>query len=337
MKIIATSPCRISLIGGGTDVDPFASQYGGKVLNLAISLYHQAILTPHLNKNINISALGSQLNLDSYSTKLSYGNDPKFDLIRAIINYFQPRLKSGFSLVITGPDHVLGLGRSGSVAVAVISALNYWLKTKLSLKAIGLLAADLEIIELGWSGGRQDSLAAVFGGINIMDFGPGKKISVQPVKLHSEQIKSFLDWTFMIHIGGDHHSYRQQEKLIQGMSNQQKLSALKSLKAAVPLAVKALKASDWQALGTILHQGWLAKKKSNPIVANKFIDQVYQQSINCGALGGKVAGSGGAGNMFFIIPPEKKPLAIKSLTALGAELVPFTIDFQGVKVEKYAD
>ena len=46
MKIHSQAPVRIGLIGGGTDVNPFAAQHGGKVLSLAINLYHQVTLEP---------------------------------------------------------------------------------------------------------------------------------------------------------------------------------------------------------------------------------------------------------------------------------------------------
>lgn len=332
MTIVAQAPCRISLVGGGTDVDPFAAKYGGQVLNLAVSLYHTATLVPHSAKTITVTALGKTLTLASAAKKLTYGLDPQFDLVRAIINHFRSKLPSGFSLIVSGPDKVLGLGRSGSAAVAMIAAFDAWLNTRLSRQQIALLAADLEIKELGWSGGRQDSFAAAFGGINLINFGPGKKIIVSAVKLTPAKIKALSQWTFMVCVGGHHYSYHQQTNLIQGMADARKIAALQALKQSVPIAVKALKAAAWPALGKIIHQAWEDKKKSNPIVTNKFIDQVYDRALAAGALGGKVAGSGGAGNMFFIIPPAKKHAAITAITQLGAKVVPFNFDFQGVRV-----
>ena len=38
-RIIAKAPMRASIFGGGTDCNPFASQYGGLVINFAINLY----------------------------------------------------------------------------------------------------------------------------------------------------------------------------------------------------------------------------------------------------------------------------------------------------------
>src|SRR4051812_24051094 len=38
MKVQSIAPSRISLFGGGTDVEPYALEYGGIVLSLAINL-----------------------------------------------------------------------------------------------------------------------------------------------------------------------------------------------------------------------------------------------------------------------------------------------------------
>ena len=337
MKIISQAPCRISLVGGGTDVDPFAFQYGGQVINLAIDLYHQVTLIPQKNPNLKLEALGESRVINQiYGFK--YHQDPKFDLIYAILNFFKPQINSGFTLTVIGPKHSpLGLGRSGSAAVAIIAAFNAWLNTKLTPLDIGLLAAQLEIKELGWPGGKQDSLVAALGGLNLMNFGPGNQVKVEPIKLDQSSLKALKENLFMIYIGGNRHSGYQQKTLISGMSDKDKLQALINLKSAVSPALKALKSADWPALGRILRQAWEDKKISNPQVSNPQINKLYDIVLTHGAYGGKISGSGGAGNMFFIIPPEKKPAAINALINQSAKLVNFNFDFKGVKVAVYDD
>jgi len=335
MKIISQAPCRISLAGGGTDVDPFAFEYGGQVINLAIDLYHQAVLTPQKNPSLRLEALG-ETRLINQIYGFKYHQDPKFDLIYAILNFFKPQINSGFALTVIGPKHSpLGLGRSGSAAVAIIAAFNAWLNTQLTPLDIGLLAAQLEIKELGWPGGKQDSLAAAIGGLNLMHFGPGDQVKVEPIKLDQSNLKALKDNFFMIYIGGDHHSGSQQKTLIAGMAEKNKLQSLMRLKSAVSPAVKALQSADWPGLGKILHQAWEDKKISNPQVSNPKINKLYDLALAQGAYGGKISGSGGAGNMFFIISPEKKPAAINALINQSAKLVNFNFDFEGVKVAVY--
>lgn len=335
MKIISSAPCRISLVGGGTDVDPFAWQYGGQVINLAIDLYHQVVLIPQQKPQLKLEALGESRLINQIYC-FPYHQDPKFDLIYAILNFFKPQISSGFTLTVTGPQHSpLGLGRSGSVAVAIIAAFNTWLNTKLTPLDIGLLAAQLEIKELGWLGGKQDSLAAALGGLNLINFGPGDQVKVEPLKLDQSKLKALKENLFMIYIGGDRHSSSQQKTLISGMADKDKLQALINLKSAVSPVLKALQSADWPALGKVLHQAWEDKKASNPQVTNPKIDKLYNIAMVHGAYGGKISGSGGAGNMFFIIPPEKKSAAINALINQRVKLVNFDFDFKGVKVNTY--
>jgi len=335
MKIIAKAPCRISLIGGGTDVDPFASMHGGKVFNLAISLYNQVILVPHQSKQVQLSALGQKRLIKDLSKTLKYGEDKTFDLCRAVLNHYRKKIPSGFSLKTQmTADSLLGLGRSGSVAVAMLAAFNSWLGLAMTPLKLGLLAAKLETDELGWTGGKQDSLSAAHGGLNLMFFGPGKKVKVSPIKLSKKTIQALSQRTFLVYIGGDRHSADQQEKLVKGMTEPEKIKALIAMRDTVDDSILALKQEKFKVLGEILHQGWLQKIKANPSVTNQAIDQIYSLARKKGAYGGKVAGSGGAGHMFFICPKEKKPSIINSLAKAGAKLVEFDYDFNGVTTKK---
>ena len=334
MKIIAKSPCRISLVGGGTDVDPFAKDHGGKIFNFTISLFNQAILVPRQDKTISLTALDENRQILDFSKKLTYGVDKKFDLLRAIINYYQPKLQTGFNLKLTqSHQSLLGLGRSGSVAVATISVFNKWLNIKMTRKKRGLLAANLEINELNWPGGKQDSLAAAFGGFNQMNFGPGNKVNIKPLIVKPTSVKEFYHHSLLIYIGGDRHSKNQQAKLIKGMTQKQKLQALFSLRDSVSKAVKAFQNQDWPKLGLLLDQGWQNKKKSNPAATNQSIDTYYDQAKSLGAFGGKISGSGGAGHMFFICPANKKNIIANALTKTGASIVKFNPDLKGVRIK----
>ena len=333
MKIISRAPTRIGLIGGGTDVDPFTSQYGGEIISLAISLYHRITLVPRDDRNIFIENLGEirQLSLDK--TFPDYGEDKKFDLVYAIIKYFKKDLKTGFNLYdrFEG-QHSAGLGSSGAAAVAIIGAFDQWLSLKLTKKEIALLAWEMETKELKWVSGKQDQLAAAFGGVNLMTFGKNNSFSVKPLKL-SPQVKLELNhWLVLCFTGGSRHSSELQKQLKQGMSEKDKIQALLDLKSATSKFHHFLLQEKWAQLGEILNYAWLNKKRSNPVASNERLDFLYNLAFECGALGGKVMGAGGEGHMFFLCPPLKQKQLISALEAEGVQVINFNIDETGLLV-----
>ncbi len=335
MKITSFAPTRIGLLGGGTDVEPFASKYGGRVLSLAIDLKHKVSLTARKDKQVFIKAMNEQRSF-VLSKKLIYGKDPKFDLIYSIINYFKPKIKTGFTFIdrFEGTE-IAGLGSSGSAAVSMIVVFAKWLGIKMSRKEIALLAWKMEVEELGWISGKQDQLAATFGGINFLTFGPGKeKFTVSPLRLSQEVIKKLKKRSLLVFTGGQRHSAMLQKKLQKGMSDGEKIKALKSLCRAVDKGIVALEKGDFVNLGRILDEAWENKKKSNPAATNKRIDMLYNLARKRGALGGKIMGAGGQGHMFFLCPPERKKDLVGALKEKKVKELDFAFDFQGLRVKK---
>ena len=336
MKIIAQAPTRIGLIGGGTDVNPFASRYGGKILSFAITLYHRVTLVPRHDKRILLENLGEVREFEDIATKLpAYGEDKKFDLVYAILNHFKNKFPSGFNLYdrFEG-NHSSGLGSSGSAAVAIIGAFNHWLKLKMTKRNIALLAWKMEAKELGWVQGKQDQLTAAFGGVNLLTFGPGEDFEVKSLKLSHKTKQELRGWMLMCFTGGSRHSSRLQKELQKGMLEKEKIQALMALKRAIDHAQKALEKQDWEELGKLLDRAWENKKKSNPAATNERIDYLYKVAKEQGVLGGKIMGAGGEGHMFFLCPPDKQKRVIGALGAEGAKLVNFDLDEEGLVVQE---
>lgn len=334
MLITSQAPCRISFAGGGTDVDPYAKRYGGKVLNAAISLYTRVTLKPHPGRPILLEALGEKRLLLDFRKPLNYGKDPKFDLVRAVMNHFRRDLPCGFKLNITiDGDSLMGLGSSGSAAVALIACFAAWLGKKMSQHDIASLAYELETKDLAWPGGRQDQWASALGGINVMTFGPKNRNTTTPLALPKAALTALKNHLLIAYVGGYRHSKEQQKILIKKMRSAKTKASLDKIKLDVDAAKAAILSNDWQKLGGILSRGWRSKKAANAIVSNEWIDRLHDIVTKQGAYGGKISGSGGAGHMMFLIPPSKKRATIKKLNAEGATLIPFDFDFKGVRTK----
>lgn len=332
MKIISQAPTRIGLIGGGTDVNPFASKHGGIVLSLAINLYHAVELRPSKGKKIKISCLGEKRQFDLKQI-LNYAEDKKFNLVKAVINHFKPHIPSGFELKISFKGMgSSGLGSSASAAVSMIGAFGRWLDIKSSRLETASLAFRLESEELGWHTGKQDQLAASFGGINLFYFGPGNKVSIEPLDLGKSKAQKLRQWVIMCFTGKTRKSSDLQKVLKKKMKHYTRERELFALKDSVYEAVKLVKAGNFVKLGKVLDEVWENKKISHPLASNQRIDYLYSLALKNGALGGKIMGAGGEGHMFFFCPPEKQKRLTKALKKEKVKPIGFKFDFEGLKI-----
>jgi len=333
VRICSQAPTRICLIGGGTDVNPYAAIYQGALINVAVDLYHQVFLQQKKEKKIKVKALGEKREF-RLKNNLVYGTDKKFDIIRAVINYFEDKISSGFELEIKSqiPDSS-GLGTSGSVEVALIGCFKKWLGEKINRNKVAKLAFGLESKELGWHTGKQDQWAAAFGGLNLMIFGKGEKVKIKPIDLSEKRLLKFRKWLILVYTGGKRKSSDIQAHLKKGMTEKEKLEAFGKLKKITFEAVEPFKKGDFETLGKLFDIGWKTKKESNPLVTNKRLDRIYRLARENGVYGGKLIGAGGAGYYFFLCPPKEQKRVEKVLRKENCKLVDFNFDFKGLQTK----
>lgn len=83
-------------------------------------------------------------------------------------------------------------------------------------------------------------------------------------------------------------------------------------------------------LGELLHEGWNLKKCLSSKITNNFIDEAYTKAIQVGAYGGKLAGAGGGGFLFLLVPEGKKQSVRDALKGLIE--VNFRFESDGSKI-----
>ena len=311
MRVSAIAPTRISLFGGGTDVDPYASEFGGAVINLAINIRQHLILYTkddiwNPESSFNSFPNGADPNfyfniLKSY--KLNGGHQTK------IVSHYDGFIKSG-------------LGSSGAAGVSLVGAIN---------KALSLGMTRHEIAENAWKSeldfgiytGKQDQFASVYGGLNYFSF--SDKVEVVKVTPPPE----LTNWMVLFYTGGEKKDHNVQKGFIN--PDRKKLRALDTLKYITGLALPLFLTGKCKEIGELLDLSWQYKKKSNK-VTNDRIDDIYSLAKDEGAIGGKICGSGGGGYMFFMCPPEKRENLVRKMRNFKIEQVDFNIDFGGLDV-----
>ena len=71
-------------------------------------------------------------------------------------------------------------------------------------------------------------------------------------------------------------------------------------------AEEILKSNYLDSFGELLHESWIEKKSLSSVISNSSIDNIYNDAIKNGALGGKLLGAGGGGFFLFYVPLQKQ-------------------------------
>lgn len=335
MIIRSKAPLRIGLAGGGTDVSPYSDIYGGAILNATIDLYAYASLEPLDNEKIEFCVDGTDrcIILDS-SKQLEVMEG--FELFIGVYN----RLVKQFGLnalsfrltsYIEAPQGS-GLGTSSTIVVSLIGAFVEWLKLPLGKYDIAHLAYEIERVDLGMSGGKQDQYSATFGGINFMEFFGNDKVIVNPLNLKNEIINE-LEFNLLLYFTATQRLsatiINEQVKNV-NEKNEKSIEAMHNLKEQAHQMKDSLLKGELHEIGKILHFGWENKKQMAHSISNNLIDTVYETALKNGATGGKISGAGGGGFMFFFCPGVTKMKVAKAIENLGGKVQSFKLTQDGL-------
>ncbi|MBS3051232.1 MAG: GHMP kinase [Candidatus Aenigmarchaeota archaeon] len=306
MIIRSRSPLRISFAGGGTDIPPYCYERGGAVISAAINKYSYATLETRQDKEIHIESVDFLKSLHFRNmAEMTYDNE--LDVLKAVIKHLNTSGRGANIWMRSDVPPRAGLGASAAAFAAMIGLFNHMrAERSLTNYDIAELAYRLEREELNIGGGYQDQYATVFGGINFIEFGPGgARVNPSGDIIETEK-KGWKD-----------------NKILS--------DALDKTKELTVEIRYALMRGDFLRFGELLNEAWEAKKKHSALVADKYINDIYDIAMKNGALGGKISGAGAGGFMFFYCEPNKEHRVISALQSAGIVPVSFTFDFDGLQ------
>lgn len=333
MIIRSRAPLRISFGGGGTEVEPYLSERGGLVLSATIDRYAYGSLRLRDDRQITVTSLDydvvARFNLDE---PLTY--DGNLDLVKAVIR----RLNQGnhdqgldFFLHSDAPPGS-GLGSSSTVVVALIGLFKQWLHLPLTHYEIADLAYQIERLDLGIKGGKQDQYAATFGGFNFIEFYRDTTV-VNPLRVPRNVINELHYNLLFCYTGKTRRSAGIIDTQVEGYVRRKEevLQAMDELKRIATALKNALLQGRLDDFGALLHETWMNKKKMAAQISDPHIDELYETALKHGALGGKISGAGGGGYMFFYCRFDRKHVIAEQLERLGAQVVNFNFELRGLQ------
>jgi D-glycero-alpha-D-manno-heptose-7-phosphate kinase len=329
MKIISRAPLRVSFAGGGTDISPYSEDYGGSVFNAAIKKYAYCILEINQSKNwlMSVNSIDRGFKLDRFPLESS-DFKPRSDVglyinaVKFILDHNKKIMDSDNPLLISITTYCdvpggSGLGTSSAVIVAIVKALDEAFNLGNDEYKLAQHAFHIERVMSNFEGGKQDQYASAFGGFNYMEFGPGKRDFITPLRIKKWIIRHFESITALYYTGqsrdGGAIISAQSSKTLRGIN----IEALNLIKAEASIQKELILRGDFPPFFESVNKSWILKKKLEDKITNPLIDSCYEAAMSSGASAAKISGAGGGGYMTIFAPIEKMMQVEMSLKSFG--------------------
>jgi D-glycero-alpha-D-manno-heptose-7-phosphate kinase len=321
----ARAPMRIGLAGGGTDLSPFCDQYGGCILNATIAMYAGCTITLRDSGAPYFRAHDLQIE-EPYHAEAALR---RLRLHQGVYDRVVRDFHDGIPLPVTVETSCdapmgSGLGGSSTLVVAMLQAFAELLGLAFGEYELAQFAWEIERIDLGFTGGRQDQYAATFGGFNFMEFSAENRVLVNPLRI-KEWIVAELESTLLLYDSG---ASRVSSSIIDGQirnvvaQDQRALGAMMALKQEAVAMKEDLLRGRIPNIAMRLHAGWEAKKRTAGQVTNPLVETAYDTAIRAGARGGKVSGAGGGGFIVFFVEPRSRSAVAEALRSIAGSVYP---------------
>jgi D-glycero-alpha-D-manno-heptose-7-phosphate kinase len=324
----AAAPVRLDFAGGWTDVPPFSTREGGVVVNAAIELTARVAVRLG-GRLIRLVAedLGEELECaDSGGLVL----DGRLDLLKAALRMLPVQAACTITTRCDAPAGS-GLGTSGAMDVALVAALALARAEPLTGREIAEQAWYLETVEAKIPGGKQDQFAAALGGFQRLTF-RDPDVGLEPITLDPAFAAALERRTVLCYTGRSRVSGAMITRVMTAYEHgdPRVTGALRAMKDAAAAMAEALRAGDATGVAALLSENWKHQQLLDPGMCTPEMARLEGALQAAGALGGKAAGSGAGGSMFFVTGDDPAP-AIAAARAAGATVLPLRWALAGVR------
>jgi len=322
--IIARSPLRITLGGGGTDLASYYEDHEGFLIAAAIDKYVYVTVMRPFTEGIYLKY--SQLE------QVDWVNQVQHPIIREVLELMEFRTPQVEITTLADIPAGTGLGSSGSFTTALLKALYTHRKRHIHQEELAELACHIEIDRLGEPIGKQDQYIAALGGLTCFTFHKDGKVTAIPLRISMQTMFDLEDNLLLFFTGFSRSAsgILKDQKVKSQQNDANMIANLHYVKALGLRSKVALEEGNTALFGELMHEHWDHKKRRSGGMSNPQIDEWYELAMNNGAIGGKLVGAGGGGFLMFMAKDRNQ--LRKAMTGAGLEEVRFKFDFEGAKV-----
>jgi D-glycero-alpha-D-manno-heptose-7-phosphate kinase len=322
--IIARSPLRITLGGGGTDLASYYAEHGGFLIAAAIDRYVYVTVMRPFSPGIYLKYSA----LEHVETVA----EVKHPIIREALELQNLRTPQVEITTLADIPAGTGLGSSGSFTTALLKALYAHRRQGIHSQELAELACHIEIERLHEPIGKQDQFIAAFGGITCFTFDQDHRVRVQPLGLSTQTLFDLEDNLLLFFTGFSRAAgdiLRDQQDRSAARQGEM-LDNLHYVKALGYRSKEALESGALVRFGELLREHWEHKKRRSRNISNPQIDAWYELAMRNGAIGGKLVGAGGGGFLMFYASDRNR--LRQAMAGAGLEEVRFRFDYEGTKI-----
>ncbi len=322
--IIARSPLRITLGGGGTDLPSYYREHEGFLVSAAIDKYVYVNVMRPFTEGVYLKY--SQL---EHVEQIAEVKHPIIREALQMLGFKTPQVEITTLADIPAGT---GLGSSGSFTTALLKALYTHRKRHLHQEELAELACHIEIDRLGEPIGKQDQYIAAVGGVTCFTFHKDDKVTAQPLGISMDTMFDLEDNLLLFFTGFSRSAsgILKDQKVKSQQNDADMLNNLHYVKDLGYRSRDALVNGNTQLFGELMHEHWEHKKRRSGGMSNPKIDEWYELGMKNGAVGGKLVGAGGGGFLMFMAHDRNKLRHV--MAHAGLEEVRFKFDFEGTKV-----
>ena len=318
--IISRTPYRVSFFGGGTDFPEWFSANGGAVLSTSIDRY--CYLTcrelprffDHTHRIVY-----------SMTETVSSIDEVRHPAVREALRYMD--ISFGMEIHHDGDlPASSGIGSSSAFAVGILNALRALVDAPISRIDLAREAVKLERELLGEAVGLQDQFACALGGINYIEFGPGEKVTVQPLLLSAALEDEISERMVLVYSGKSRSSHKITETMVADLgSHDGRLCELREMASRGREILD--QGGDLDEFGQMLERAFRIKREMSRGAVPWDIEALYERGMSRGAIGGKVLGAGGGGFIMFWLKRGDRERFLKEMS--DHLVVPARVDHSG--------
>jgi D-glycero-alpha-D-manno-heptose-7-phosphate kinase len=323
--IIARSPLRITLGGGGTDLPSYYKNHSGFLIAAAIDKYVYITLHEIFRQEmiIKYSELERVTEIDAI----------KHPIIRESLKLLGFTKAPDLEITSMADIHSgTGLGSSGSFTTALLKALHTFKRNIVHTAELAEQACDIELNRLKEPIGKQAQYIAAYGGLTCFRFMPNGQVEAWPLNISEETRFNLEDSLLLFYTG----TTRSASKILKDQDDKSKandnqmIDNMHFVKELAFSSQKALESGDLPDFARLMDVHWKRKKERSQGMSSEFINEAYDYAMKNGALGGKLIGAGGGGFLMFLAGDKTK--LRHAMREKGLREVRFRFDFEGSRI-----